>query len=280
MPLLHAVVDYPFMRHALLGGLLIAVLCSVLSFFVVQRGLSFAGAGIAHSAFAGLALGVVLNTEPILTGILFSAAAGILIASVSRKGRLELDVAIGIAFSTSMALGVMMISNTRGRYFGELFSYLFGNILAVSATDLWMMAGLTVAAGGFLVLFFRELLLVSMNEDIARAQGLPTGPLHYGLLLALALTVVLSVKLVGVVMASALLVIPGATGELLSTNYRGVIVASLVTALSSVLLGFALSYNTSWPAGATIVVVSATAFFLALAFSPHRGLITRQLLRR
>ncbi len=279
-PLFSAVLHYPFMRHALVGGLLIASLCSILSFFVVQRGLSFAGAGIAHSAFGGLALGVLLDVEPILMGILFSVATGALIASVSRGKRLEVDVAIGIAFCTSMALGVIMISSTRGRYFGELFSYLFGNILAVSAQDLWMIAGLTLTAGGFLGVFFKELLLVTMNEEVAEAQGIRTGLLHYGLLITLALTVVLSVKLVGVVMASALLVIPGATGELLSANYRGIMACALVSAASSVVLGLGLAYNTSWPAGATIVAVSAALFFGALILSPRRGMIGQHLLRR
>ena len=280
IPLFSAVLNYPFMLHALIGGLLIASLCSILSFFVVQRGLSFVGAGIAHSAFGGLALGVLVNLEPIITGTLFSVVVGILIASVSRKKRLEVDVAIGIAFSTSMALGVLMVSNTQGRYFGELFSYLFGNILAVSATDLWLIVGLTLIAGGFLGAFFKELLLVNMHEGIAEAQGVHTGFLHYGLLIALALTVVLSVKLVGVVMASALLVIPGATGELLSANYRSILVYAWLTGIASVVLGLGLSYSASWPAGATIVTVSAAMFFLALVFSPHRGIIKQHLLSR
>ncbi len=270
MELIDAVLRHQFLRHALYAGMIIASVNALLSFFVVQKGLSFVGAGIAHSAFGGLALGVAMGVDPFIPGVVFSVAMALLVGAAARRGPFQVDAAIGVAFSSSMALGVLMISTSRGRFFGELFSYLFGNIMAVSTRDIQIMTLVAALVSVFVLASFRQLLLLILSEDMARSQGINTDVLHYGLLVALALTVILSVRLVGVILASALLVIPGATAGLLCNSHRTMVPCALAVGLLSVVVGIGISYHVDWPAGATVVLLAAAVFLLALIVS-RRG---------
>jgi len=267
---------HSFMRTALTAGLVIGAVSSLLSFFVVQKGLAFAGAGISHAAFGGLALGTFLDRDPLLVGGVFAVGTALILANLSKGKTLTPDIAIGIAFSGSMAMGVILISVSRGQYFGELFSYLFGNILAVSSTELWAISLLALIVGAFMWLFFRGLLIMTLSKDVACAQGVPVRWLDCALLTAVAITVILSVRLVGVVLASALLVLPGAIGHMLSGHYRGVIAVSMGTALLSITIGLGLSYRLDWPAGASIVATLVAKFIVTtLLFSSWPSLSKR-----
>lgn len=267
MELIDAVIRHQFLRHALYAGVLIASVNALLSVFVIQKGLSFVGAGIAHSAFGGLGLGVAMGVDPFIPGVVFSVATGFLVGAATRRGPFQVDSAIGIAFSSSMALGVLVISTSRGRFFGELFSYLFGNIMAVSGRDIRLMTLAAALVVLFVLACFRQLLLVILSEEMARTQGINTDVLHYGLLIALAVTVILSVRLVGVILASALLVIPGATAGLLCRSYRTMVPCAVAIGVLSVIVGIAISYHLDWPAGATVVLLSAAVFVAALIMS-------------
>jgi zinc transport system permease protein len=260
---------YAFMQKALLAGLLVGLLCSLVSFFVVLKRLSFIGAGISHSAFGGVALGIWLGINPLLSAAVFSTLIAWAIGLVSRKGHINEDVTIGIFFSSTMALGVAIIGLIKG-YVADVYTFLFGNILAVTATDLWWLGGCGLLVGLVLIILHKEFLFLCFDEEMARASGLPTGPLYYILLTAIALTIVVSVKVVGVVLASALLVIPAATGYELSKNYRGMLLISLLTGVVSAIGGLWLSFQYNLASGATIVLVSAVIFFLALLLSPRR----------
>lgn len=261
-------IRHQFLRQALYAGMIIASVNALLSFFVVQNGLSFVGAGIAHSAFGGLAVGVALGVDPFIPGVVFSVAVAFLVGAAARHGPFQVDAAIGVAFSSSMALGVLVISTSRGRFFGELFSYLFGNIMAVSTRDIYLISITAVLVTAFVLACFRQLLLMILSEEVARSQGINTGVLHYGLLVALALTVILSVRLVGVILASALLVIPGAAAGLLCSSYRTMVPCALAVGVGSVIVGIGLSYHMDWPAGATVVLLSAAVFLASFIASP------------
>ena len=202
---------YSFGQRALIGGLMIAATCSIMSFFVIVRRLAFAGVGVSHAAFGGVAIGVAAGVNPILTagGFCVLVAGGI--GWFSRKGRLHEDTVIGILFASSMALGVLLMSFADA-YNQDLLSYLFGSILAMNWTDVIIVAVMMVLAVGFLILFFKELLFFSFDEETATASGIPVRFVYYGLLITMALTIVVSIKLVGIVLVSALLVIPGAIG--------------------------------------------------------------------
>ncbi len=259
------VTRHGFMLTAAVTGLIVGTLSAVLSFFVVQRGLAFAGAGISHAAFGGLALGVYLDQPPLPFGVAFALMSALLLAHGPRLGRMPPDVAIGIAFSGSMALGVVLMSAAHGQYFGELFSYFFGSILAISRAELFMVIALAAGTGLFLLAFFRSLLMMTVSEDMALAGGISVRWLDCALLAAVAITVILSVRLVGVVLASALLIVPGAAGHMLSGHYRAIIFISVSVALVAVGGGMALSYWQDWPTGASIVLTLIAQFLFAVS---------------
>ena len=265
---------YGFGQRALVGGLIIAVTCSFISFFVIVRRLAFVGMGISHAAFGGVSIGIVAGFDPILAagGFCILVAGGI--GWLSRKGRLHEDTVIGILFATAMAFGVLLVSLAHS-YNLDLMSYLFGSILALSWTDVLIAALLSALVVAFLVLFFKELIFFVFDEETATASGVPVRFVYYGLLVAMAVTIVVSIKLVGIILVSALLVIPGATGLQLTRNYRAVIAISLIAAVTSVVAGLFLSWGFDIASGATIVLVLFAEFMLSVAFSPRRPYMAR-----
>ncbi len=256
------ILTYGFMQRAFVAVLMVGLLCSTLSFFVVLNKLSFMGAGISHAILGGLALGVLLNVNPLYTGSMFAVAVALSIAYLSRQGQLESDTLIGIFFASGMALGVTLISFKEG-YYPELFSLLFGNVLMVTGQDLWFLGVVALIVLLFTAIFFKELLTISFDGELARASGVPFSLLYSSLLVSLALTVVASVLVVGVVLSSALLVIPGATGLKLSNNFRSMLLISVVVGIFSGLVGLVFSYNYDIPSGAAIVLCAAGFFFIS-----------------
>ena len=259
----------PFIQRALIGGLLVVVMLSLLSFFIVLRRISFVGVGISHSALGGIAIGLALGAGITLVTTLFCAAVALLIGFISRRGGLREDAAIGIVFSGTMALGIIVITLSGG-YLSSLFSFLFGNLLAVSRNDIYVIAVYCAAVVAFIGVFFKPLLHASFDEEMARAAGTPVAFLHYALLVLIALAIVASIKLVGIVLVSAMLVLPAATGQQVARTYRSVVAVSLASAVISLLAGLALSYRFDLPSGATIVLCACAIFFACFAASPRR----------
>jgi len=255
------------MQRALLAAVLVGLLCSTLSFFVVLKRLSFLGAGISHTALGGIAIGLVTGIDPILTGSIFAVGTAMSTGYISRVGRVGEDTVIGIYYATGMALGIALISSFKG-YYPELFALLFGNILSVSISDLVLMAVALVVVLLFVMLFFKELLAICFDEEMAVAGGLPVGPLYMGLLAAMGLTVMVSIQLVGVVLVAALIVIPGATANRLSKNYRIMLGLSLFFGLSGSVGGLFISYYYPVPPGAAIVLTLALMFAAAMSLKP------------
>jgi len=266
--------SFGFGQTALVGGLLIAITCSLMSFFIIVRRLAFAGMGISHAAFGGVSIGIAAGVNPIVTAGAFCVLVAGGIGWFSRKGKLHEDTIIGILFSASMAMGVVLLAVAKA-YNQDLLSYLFGSILAVSWTDVVILAVMAILAIGFMVLFFKELLFFSFDEETATASGVPVKFVYYGLLVTIALTIVVSIKLVGIILVSALIVIPGATGLQLSRNYRSVLVYSMATGILSVLIGLQLSFSFNVASGATVVLVMFALFVIAVAVSPRRSYMQR-----
>jgi ABC-type Mn2+/Zn2+ transport system permease subunit len=262
--------DYAVMRNAVLTGVLLAIPCAMLAFFVVLRRMAFIGVGISHAALGGVALGVVLGLPPVGAAAVFSVGVAWVIGAISGRGQISEDTSIGVFFPTAMALGVALMSYSQG-YQRDLMGYLFGNILSVRAVDLWVLGGLAATTLAFFALFFKEMLFWGVDEEGARAAGLPTSQLRYLLLTLLALTIVASMKVVGTVLISAFLVIPAATGQALASTMRGMLWVSVGSALASVVGGLWLSWLWSLPSGASIVLLSAALFFVALALGSGRG---------
>jgi zinc transport system permease protein len=265
---------FGFGQRALIGGLLIAATCSIMSFFVIVRRLAFAGMGISHAAFGGVAIGIATGVNPIVTAGAFCVGVAGGIGWLSRKGRLHEDAVIGILFSASMAFGVVLIAVAHA-YNQDLLSYLFGSILAMTWADVAILAVLSVLAVAFLIFFFKELLFFSFDEETAAASGVPVRFVYYGLLITMALTIVISIKLVGIILISALIVIPGATGLQVSRNYRVVVLVSLASGLVSTIAGLYLSFRLPVASGATIVLIMFGLFLLGVLVSPRRGYMQR-----
>lgn len=260
---------YDFMQRALVAGVIAGLLCGLVSFFVVLKRLAFVGAGISHSALGGVAIGVLLGINPILAATAFCTLVAWAIGLISRKGELYEDTSIGILFVTAMAFGIALLSLAVG-YYTDLFSFLFGSILSVTQTDLILLAVTGVAVAAFLLLFFKELLFICFDAEAASAAGVPADLLYYGLLTSLALTVVVTVKILGIVLASALLVMPAATGYELCKNFRGLLAVAAAHGIIATAAGLWLSYRLNLPSGATIVLCASVLFFAAFALSPHR----------
>ena len=259
--------SYTFMQKALIAALLVGTLCSILSFFVVLKRLSFLGAGISHTALGGIAIGLISGIDPVITGTIFALGTAMSTGYVSRVSKMGEDTIIGIYYAAGMALGIALISNFKG-YYPELFSLLFGNILSVKEIDLIMIAIVLVLVLSFLLLFFRELLAICFDEDMAVASGLPVGPLYMGLLASMGLAVMASIQLVGVVLVAALIVIPAAIAYRLSKNYRSMLVLSLFFGLTGSFGGIFISYYYPVPPGAAIVLVLAAIFALSMVTRP------------
>ncbi len=258
-----------FMQNAFLAGIMLSLVLAVVSFFVVLRRLSFIGVGVAHSAFGGVAMGALLGISPMFTAIGFSLVVSNAIGYIGKQGKLSTDTAVGIFFSLAMALGVIFIGMS-DQYNIDLFGYLFGNILAITRQDLIIIA---VLGGVVLVstaLFFKELLFVAYDQEVAFVSGMPVVFLDHFFLTTLALAVVISMKIIGIVLVSALLVIPGAAALQITRHYVSMIIASVCIALTSTIGGLIVSYYADMASGATIVVLAAVIFFMAFAVGQFR----------
>lgn len=261
--------SYPFMQRAFAAGLVVSVTCSLLSFFVVLKRLSFAGAGISHSAFGGLALGLVLGIPPVLSAIAFSVLVAVLIGLTRRRRNVSEDTAIGIFFAASMAFGIMLLS-TREVFFGDVFGYLFGNILAITRPDLVLIGVTGTIITAVIAVFFREFLFLCFDEEAASAAGLPVRLLEMFLLVLVALAVVTAIRVTGVVLVSALLVIPAATSRQVTDNYRGMLAGALACGVFSTAGGIVFSYRFNLPPGSTTVLLATAVFTAAFIIRTKR----------
>lgn len=263
------VLSYGFMQRALVAGLLLAVTCAVLAVFVVLRRMAFIGVGISHAALGGVAMGLLVGLSPLTGATLFAVAVAWAIAWLSRRGRVSEDTAIGIFFPTAMALGVAVISLTP-TYRQDLLGYLFGNILSVTPGDLRFLGILSSLSLALLAFFYKEFLFLGVDEEAARAAGLPVTRLRFLLLTILAVTIVSAIKLVGVVLVSAFLVVPAATGQAVARTIRGMLLVAIVSSVAAVLGGLWLSWRWNVPSGAAIVLLGAALFFVAFLIGPRR----------
>lgn len=258
-----------FLQHTLIAAVLLALLLSLLSFFVVVHNWAFLGVGISHAVFAGVALGFLLGISPDLPALLFAITSGLTIGLVKRRWHLHEDTTIGVLFASAMGLGVILFSLSKG-YTSNAFSYLFGNILTITVGDLWLIAGLTLLTYLFVGISLKGLLLIAFNEELAYARGIPVAFLYYALLILLAIAIVLASKLVGVILVTALVVVPTAASIRFFTSYKTIMAFSLIIGLVINLTGLILSYLMDLPPGATMAVTAGLIFTISLVLpSPH-----------
>jgi zinc transport system permease protein len=255
-----------FMQRAFLGGVLVGASCAFLSVFVVLRRLAFVSQGVSHAAFGGVALAVLLGANPSLGAMVFSLGTALAIGGVSRRRNWVEDSSIGIFLAVAMALGLLFLGLKQGTT-ASLYGYLFGSILSILPGDLPWMIALAAAVFILLFVFVKELYFYVFDESMARVAGVPVDFLYFGLLVVLAVTIVVGMKLVGVILVTALLVIPGATARLLTANIVALIPVSIGIGVGGVLLGLTAAYLLNLSPGASIVLVLFLGFLASLLIS-------------
>ena len=256
--------DHAFIQRALIAGSCIAILCSILGVFLVLRRLSLIGDGLAHVTFGAVALGLFLKSYPLYLAIPIVLLSSMGVLKLTEKARLYGDAAIGIVSSLGIAGGVLLASMAGG-FNVDLFSYLFGNILSISTTEVVVSAALSLILLAVIRLFYQELLSVTFDEEAARASGVKTKRINAVLVLLTALTVVLATKMVGVMLVSALLILPSVTALQFAKGFKATMIFSSVAGLLSVVLGIFISFVADMPTGAVIVLLNFLFFVSAFA---------------
>ena len=249
--------QYTFFQHALLGSLLTAITCGIVGTYVVARRLVFISGGITHASFGGLGLGFYLGTNPILMAMLFSVLSAFGVEWASKTQNVREDSAIAGVWALGMALGVIFIFLTPG-YSPNLSAYLFGNILTISMTDIIWVAALAVVLIAVFSLYLREIVYVAFDSDFAKTQ-------HIHVKWIIALTIVLSIRLVGIMLLMSLLTLPQITVNLFTSDFKKIIWGSIGLGFLSCVTGLVLSYFLNVPSGAFIILVLVMIFLILKA---------------
>jgi zinc transport system permease protein len=248
-----------FMRLALGAGAVVGVLAPAVGFFLVQRRQSLTGDGIGHVAFAGVAAGILLDVAPVLTALVFAVVGGIAIELLRSRGGAAGDQALALVFYTGIALGVVLVS-AAGALNVDLFQYLFGSILTVTRSDLVVITSLGAVGLTTVGLLYRPLAGVVIDEEGARVAGVPIGALNIVVAALAAVTVALSMRVVGILLVAALMVLPVSAAGRIAWSMRSTLVLSMAIGLASALVGLTISYYADLPPGGTIVLVAAGMF--------------------
>ncbi|GAA3131927.1 metal ABC transporter permease [Planomonospora alba] len=256
--------QFGFMQRALIAALLIGLTAPAVGTFIVQRRLALLGDGIGHVALTGVALGFLTGTAPVLTAVLVAVLGAVAIELVRARGRTSGDVALALLFYGGIAGGVLLISLAPGGSNATLTSYLFGSISTVTLQDVWVIGGLAVAVLGVLAVFGRELFVLCQDEEVARAAGLPVRFLSLLIAVVAALTVVIAMRVVGLLLVSALMVVPVATGQQLTRGFRSTMLLAVLFGVVATVGGLTTSFYVEAPPGALIVLVALGGFVLAL----------------
>jgi len=253
--------QYEFMKNALLAIILASIACGIIGVYIVVKKIVFISGGIAHASFGGIGLGYFLGINPVWGIIPFSIISALVMGLVSKPTKIPEDTAIGIIWALGMSLGVIFIGLSPG-YAPDLFSYLFGSILTVTTTDLVVMLILDLVIIKVVFLFYKEFLALSFDDEFATVIGVPTMKLYLLLLCLIALTIVVLVRVVGIILVIALLTIPAAISKQISTNLKKMMFVSIFVSAVFGVIGLILSYQLNLASGATIVMVSVIGFLL------------------
>jgi zinc transport system permease protein len=257
--------QFDFMQNALIAGILVSIACGIIGTFVVVNRIVFISAGIAHAAYGGIGIGYFFRFSPVLGAILFSVFSALSMGIVQRKFQERADTIIGVMWAIGMSLGIILIDLTPG-YKTDLMSYLFGSILAVSRTDLFLMLGLDCLILLFVWLLYQELLAISFDETFATVRNVPVNTIYLLLMGAIALAVVMMMRIVGLIMVISLLTIPAAISGQFVKNLKQMILIATILGIIFNIIGLWLSYSFNLTSGATIILISGVFYLGSLGF--------------
>lgn len=263
--MIHALSEYQFMQNAFIASLLASIVCGVIGVIVVEKKLVMMSGGIAHTAYGGVGLGYLLGFEPIIGAFLFSIAAALGIGAIKRKGGVQADIIIGLFWSLGMALGIVFIAMMPG-YPPDLNSYLFGNILSVTQADLYLMILLTLPVLFIVLSLFNVWKAYLFDEEFASIIGIKTAFLEYLLLILVAMTVVVLIRVAGIILVLALLTAPAAMAAFFSKKLKNRMLLAVLFGAFFCISGLWISYELNIASGACIIIISVACYFLAYAF--------------
>ncbi len=257
--------QYDFFLKAFLAAVFASVSCGIIGGYIVSRRIVFISGGITHASFGGIGLAFFLGFNPLLGAVLFAIASALGIQFFTKVAEIREDSSIAIWWSLGMALGIIFVYLTPG-YVPNLMSYLFGNILTVSTTELWWMFILNVVIVGFFIVFFSKILYIAFDEEFARTAGLPVELFNYLTITLIALTVVLNIRVVGIILILSLLTIPQASANLFTNDFKRLLLLSSLFAFIGTISGLFFSYFLNIPSGAAIIFTLVIMFALLKFF--------------
>ncbi len=257
---------YPFMQRAMIGGIISAVLLGWVGVYVTCRNMSFIGDGVAHASLAAIAIALLVGAAPLPFALLFGMGMAVLLYVLEHRTAIAQDAAIGILFTTSLALGVVLLQFHQG-YVPELVSFLFGNILSINRLDVWVMIVAGVVIAGLLFAYRKQFLFLTVDPIGAELSGVRKVVYDVLLYVIIAFVVVLSVKLVGIILVSGLLILPSATTKPFAKNFGAYQISTIIVSLVTVVTGLWLSFVLDLPSGASIVLFAAIVFMCSQVFA-------------
>lgn len=265
--------QYGFLQKALITSVMVGIISGVIGCFIILRGMALMGDAISHAVLPGVAISFMLGINFFIGAVITGILTAIGIGFINQNSRVKNDSAIGIMFTAAFAAGIILITFMKSST--DLYHILFGNVLAVRPSDMWMtlIVGIFVLVSVFI--FYKELLVSSFDPIMAQAYGLPTKMIHYFLMVLLTLVTVASLQTVGIILVVAMLITPASTAYLLTDRLSVMIVISATCGTISAIIGLYLSFTYNLASGATIVLVATALFFLAFIFSPKQGLLWR-----
>lgn len=251
--------NYSFFQQAFLAGILTAVVCGIVGSFIVVKKISFISGSIAHSSFGGLGIAYFLGFNPIIGAFVFSMISALSIGLINKKNKHQEDAIIGAVWAIGMAIGLFFIYLTPG-YAGDLFTYLFGNILLVSTFDIWTILLIDVIVIFSTIIFFKWFVAIIFDEEFAKVTGINTFALYLFLLVLISISIVALMKAVGIILVIALLTLPAAAAQLLTKNFRNMIWLAIIFALVFNILGIFVSYYINVPSGPIIIFIAGLTY--------------------
>ena len=250
---------YTFFQNALLGSLFTCIACSIVGTYIVCRRLVFISGGITHASFGGLGLGFYIGINPIISAMIFSIASAFGVEWLSKRQGVREDSAIAAVWALGMAIGVICIFLTSG-YAPNISAYLFGNILTITYTDIWIIAVLALLLIVAFILFFNQILYTAFDREFAQTKGLPVALIEHLMMLAIAITIVSSIRLIGIMMLLSLMTVPQMTANIFTSRFKQILIFSCLISMVGCFGGLFLSYLLNVPSGASIIFIQVILF--------------------
>ena len=273
MEFINDIFDYKFLQLSLVTAIWVGIISGLIGSFIIMRGMALMGDAISHAILPGIAISYMLGINYFYGAVLFGVLATVGIGAISQHSRIKHDSSIGIVFTAFFALGVILVSKAPTAT--DLTQILFGNVLSVRPSDMWLTIGIGILIVLVIVLFYKELLISTFDETMAQVYGLKTKLIHYVIMILLTMATVASLQTVGVVLVVAMLITPAATAYLLTNRFSVMLVLSALFGTISSVIGLYFSFKHNLSSGAVIVLVATILFMLAFLFSPKQGVIWR-----